>query len=92
MRRATWSAVGVLAAVAAGCGGGTGAAGDGASAGGHFVAVEAPGKAVKVVDFLADVKANAGRLALTGTVYQVDAANSRFLLCDLSERECIGGT
>lgn len=92
MNRATWIVAGALAV--AGCG--DGAATAGGEAGGSptagFAPVEAPAKTMSVSDFLADVKAHGGRVALTGAVYSVDGPNSRFLLCDVAERECIGGT
>lgn len=86
----------VVGALAAGCGGDagspTGPTAPTSAAGAGFAAIEAPAKTVSVSDFLADVPAHAGRVALTGAVYKVDGANARFLLCDVAERECIGGT
>ncbi len=102
MRKIAWV---LAAAAAAGCGGKVTEAGPAkgpetakAGPGGAdatkpapAAAAPLPGKTVGVAAFVESPGNHAGRIGIEGAVYSVDAAASRFLVCDLAEAGCIGG-
>lgn len=56
-----------------------------------FAPVTMPENVLGAAAFIEAPEANEGRVAITGAVYQVDTKKNRFLLCDQSEANCIGG-
>lgn len=91
--RTRWMMGATLVAALGGCGDGPAGNAPGPAGGGTARALvkgETPARTVGAAAFLKDAKEFEGRFSIKGAVVSVDAATSRFLLCDLAEAGCIG--